>query len=128
LYRIFCCWNKFEILHFECVWYFLHFECVWYYLHFEYDTIPTLSVYDTISTLSVYDTIFTLSVWYYLHFECVWNYLHFESVHVSCDIVALRENFVDRPESYDSFSAKSCVFLAHCLGVYFSIPLHNLAH
>jgi hypothetical protein len=42
----------------------------------------------------------------------------------SCDIVALRENFVDRPESYDSFS---CVFLAHGLGVYFSIPLHNLA-
>jgi hypothetical protein len=33
----------------------------------------------------------------------------------SCEIVALRENFVDRPESYDSFSAKSCihVFLAH---------------
>jgi hypothetical protein len=46
---------------------------------------------------------------------------------VSCDIVALRENFVDRPESYDSFSAKSCAFLAHGLGVYFSIPLHNLA-
>jgi hypothetical protein len=45
----------------------------------------------------------------------------------SCDIVALRENFIDRPESYDSFSAKSCVFLAHGLGVYFSIPLHNLA-
>jgi hypothetical protein len=33
----------------------------------------------------------------------------------SCEIVALRENFVDRPESYDSFSAKSCVFLAHSL-------------
>jgi hypothetical protein len=31
----------------------------------------------------------------------------------SCEIVALRENFVDRPESYDSFSAKSCIFLAH---------------
>jgi hypothetical protein len=46
----------------------------------------------------------------------------------SCDIVALRENFGDRPESYDSFSAKSCVFLAHAFGVYFSIHLHNLAH
>jgi hypothetical protein len=45
----------------------------------------------------------------------------------SCDIVALRENFVDRPESYDSFSAKSCVFHAHGLGVYFSTPLHNVA-
>jgi hypothetical protein len=45
----------------------------------------------------------------------------------SCDIVALRENFVDRPESYDLFSGKSCVFFAHGLGVYFSIPLHNLA-
>jgi hypothetical protein len=45
----------------------------------------------------------------------------------SCEIVALRENFIDRPESYNSFSAKSCVFLAHGLGVYFSIPLHNLA-
>jgi hypothetical protein len=31
----------------------------------------------------------------------------------SCEIVALRENFVDRPESYNSFSAKSCIFLAH---------------
>jgi hypothetical protein len=31
----------------------------------------------------------------------------------SCEIVALRENFVDRPESYDSFSAKSCIFFAH---------------
>jgi hypothetical protein len=29
--------------------------------------------------------------------------------------LALRENFVDRPESYDSFSAKSYVFLAHGL-------------
>jgi hypothetical protein len=46
---------------------------------------------------------------------------------LSCDIVALRENFIDRPESYDSFRAKSCVFLVHDLGVYFSIPLHNLA-
>jgi hypothetical protein len=45
----------------------------------------------------------------------------------SCEIVALRKNFIDRPESYDSFSAKSCVFLAHGLGVYFSIPSHNLA-
>jgi hypothetical protein len=45
----------------------------------------------------------------------------------SCDIVTLRENFVDRPESYDSLSAKSCVFLAHGLGVYFPISLHNLA-
>jgi hypothetical protein len=45
----------------------------------------------------------------------------------SCDIVALQENFVDRPESYDLFSAKSCVFLAHGLEAYFSIPLHNLA-
>jgi hypothetical protein len=33
-------------------------------------------------------------------------------VHRSYEIVALREN-VDRPESYDSFSAKSCIFLAH---------------
>jgi hypothetical protein len=49
------------------------------------------------------------------------------TVNGSCDIVALRENFVDRPESYDSFSAQSCVFLANGLGVYFSIPLHNLA-
>jgi hypothetical protein len=31
----------------------------------------------------------------------------------SCEIVALRENYIDRPESYDSFSAKSCIFLAH---------------
>jgi hypothetical protein len=29
------------------------------------------------------------------------------------EIVALRKNFVDRPESYDSFSSKSCVFLSH---------------
>jgi hypothetical protein len=32
---------------------------------------------------------------------------------VSCEILALRENFLDRPESYDSFSAKNCIFLAH---------------
>jgi hypothetical protein len=31
----------------------------------------------------------------------------------SCEIVALRENFIDRPESYNSYSAKSCIFLAH---------------
>ena len=31
----------------------------------------------------------------------------------SCEIVALRKNFVDRPESYDSASAKNCTFLAH---------------
>jgi hypothetical protein len=29
----------------------------------------------------------------------------------SCEIVALRENFIDKPESYDSYSAKSCIFL-----------------
>jgi hypothetical protein len=26
-----------------------------------------------------------------------------------CEVVALRENFVNRPESYDSFSAKSYI-------------------
>ena len=31
----------------------------------------------------------------------------------SCEIVAHRENFIDRPESYDLFSAKKCIFLAH---------------
>jgi hypothetical protein len=31
----------------------------------------------------------------------------------SCEIVALWKNIVDRPESYDLFSAKSCIFLAH---------------
>jgi hypothetical protein len=31
----------------------------------------------------------------------------------SCEVVALRENFIDRPESYDSYSTKSCIFLAH---------------
>ena len=31
----------------------------------------------------------------------------------SCEIVALQENFVYRPESYDSASAKNCIFLAH---------------
>jgi hypothetical protein len=44
----------------------------------------------------------------------------------SCEIVALQENFVDRPESYDSFRAKSCLFLAYGLGVYFSIPIQDL--
>jgi hypothetical protein len=48
----------------------------------------------------------------------------------SCQIVAHRGNFVDRPESYDSFRAKNCIFLAlektRTLGVYFSIPIHNL--
>jgi hypothetical protein len=36
----------------------------------------------------------------------------------SCEIVALRENFVDRMENYDSFSAKSCVFLVHGWGIF----------
>jgi hypothetical protein len=35
-------------------------------------------------------------------------------IHIcSCEIVALQENFVDRPESYDLVYAKSCIFLAH---------------
>jgi hypothetical protein len=46
----------------------------------------------------------------------------------SCEIVALRENFVDSPESYDSFSAKlyiSCARKkAHALG-YISPSLHR---
>jgi hypothetical protein len=46
---------------------------------------------------------------------------------VSCDIVALRKILLTDRKSYDSFSAKSCVLLAHGLGVYFSIPIHNLA-
>ena len=38
-------------------------------------------------------------------------------INVTCsgEIVALLENFVDRPKTYDSFSANSCVFLAHGL-------------
>jgi hypothetical protein len=40
----------------------------------------------------------------------------------SCETVALRENFVDRPESCDSFSAKSCVFLAHGTGYISPFP------
>jgi hypothetical protein len=43
---------------------------------------------------------------------------------IKCEVVALCENFVDRPERYDSFSAKSSVFLAHGLGVFFSISIH----
>jgi hypothetical protein len=40
----------------------------------------------------------------------------------SCEIVALRKKSVDRPESYDSFSAKKCVFLAHGLGYMSAFP------
>jgi hypothetical protein len=40
----------------------------------------------------------------------------------SSEIVALRENFVDTPES----SAKSCVFLEHSLMYIFSNHIHNL--
>jgi hypothetical protein len=58
-------------------------------------------------------------------YTCI-NYLINSSEQISCQTVALWENFVDRLESYDSFSAKSCEFLAHGLGVYFSIPIHNL--
>jgi hypothetical protein len=47
----------------------------------------------------------------------------------SCEIVVLRESFVDRPESYDLFNAKIFIFLAHekraRFGVYFAIPIHN---
>jgi hypothetical protein len=42
--------------------------------------------------------------------------------HISCKIVALRKNVVDRPKSYDLFSAKSCVFLAHSLGYISPFP------
>jgi hypothetical protein len=44
----------------------------------------------------------------------------------SCDIVPLWENFVDRPESYDSINAKSLWISCARFGVYFSIPIHNL--
>jgi hypothetical protein len=40
----------------------------------------------------------------------------------SCEIVAFRENFADRSESYDSFCAKSYVFLAHSLGYISPFP------
>jgi hypothetical protein len=36
----------------------------------------------------------------------------------SCETVALRENFVDRPESYNPFSVKRCIFLEHGLGIF----------
>ena len=42
--------------------------------------------------------------------------------YTSCEIVALREMFVDRPESYDSVSAKNCIFHAHGLGYIFLFP------
>jgi hypothetical protein len=59
-----------------------------------------------------------------LTFVCnvtVWRSLNFlfhlqcspRSSKLSCEIVALRENFAARPESYDSVSAKSSIFLAH---------------
>jgi hypothetical protein len=41
---------------------------------------------------------------------------------ISCEIVAHRENFVERPESYDSFSAKNCIFLVHSLGYIYPYP------
>jgi hypothetical protein len=53
------------------------------------------------------------------------RYLEITFPKPSCEIVALQENFVDRPESYDSFSAKSLYFL-RTVGIYFSIPIHNL--
>jgi hypothetical protein len=37
---------------------------------------------------------------------------------ISSEIVALRENFVDRPESYDSFSAKVVYFLRSDWGIF----------
>jgi hypothetical protein len=43
------------------------------------------------------------------------------TLYYSCEIVALQEN-VDRPESYDSFSAKSCAFLAHGLALISPFP------
>jgi hypothetical protein len=44
------------------------------------------------------------------------------SMNYSCETVALQENFVDRTESYDSFSAKSCAFLAYGLGYISPFP------
>jgi hypothetical protein len=39
-------------------------------------------------------------------------FIAFHCLHsCSCKIVALRENVVDRPESYDLFSTGSCIFL-----------------
>jgi hypothetical protein len=50
---------------------------------------------------------------------------------ISCEIVALRENFVDRPESYDLLSAKKVVYFLRTkkrarFGVYISITIHNM--
>jgi hypothetical protein len=39
----------------------------------------------------------------------------------SCETIALWENCVGRPESYDSFSAKSCVFLVHELWNWYTV-------
>ena len=40
----------------------------------------------------------------------------------NCEIVALREIFVDGPEGYDLFSDKSCIFLAHGNGEIYPNP------
>jgi hypothetical protein len=53
-----------------------------------------------------------------------------DSKYSSCEIVALRENFDDRSKSYNSFSAKSCIFLARektrtVCGVYFHYHTHH---
>jgi hypothetical protein len=55
-----------------------------------------------------------ISLW---HIKCSGS----NRLNPSCEIIALRQN-VDRPESYDSFSAKSCVFLPHSLGYISLIP------
>jgi hypothetical protein len=50
--------------------------------------------------------IFCICLWFL--FVIIWCLFE-----VNCEIIAIRENFVDRPESYDLFSAKSCIFLVH---------------
>jgi hypothetical protein len=56
------------------------------------------------STRAGYD-----KVWFY------YGYTLFDSNVwiLGCEVVALRENFVDRPERYDSCSTKSYIFVMH---------------
>jgi hypothetical protein len=65
----------------------------------------------------------------YIHPSCfafltkkkkIWNISYFKSVEMF--ILYNKIKVVDRPESYHSFSAKSCVFLAHGLGYISPFP------
>ena len=93
------------------------------------ETLPLFWWYNYVMTISMIAICDYSRILLYLSFRCdlvrQFNRLRFVrdvASFVSCEIVALWENSVDRLESYDSFNAKSCAFLEQGLGYISAFP------